>query len=246
MLKKKRLRLAVKRSIHFILTDRFSDAIKNKSGNGIAATFTRDFWRFLDDFSKNNDVRYNLRQKLWNVWVEAGEETLSTPFTEGTYLIVSKDNSLFNLELKEVDGGLTTLKQVRMPNLILNDPNNTENKNKFEELWNKIVSYNGNYPSSNRPITASVAQAISVRSEAPMPIVCAAIKKQFLPSELSNGFQELAEIAMPDEVFDESLVEKAIANGVAERIGDPKNFTFKVKKGKYQEWNALKAVNEEK
>jgi hypothetical protein len=49
---------------------------------------------------------------------------------------------------------------------------------------------------------------------------------------------------MADEVFDETLVARAIDNGVAERIGPLQNFTFKVKKGKYQEWQAILAAQD--
>ena len=77
-----------------------------------------------------------------------------------------------------------------------------------------------------------------------MPIVCAAITKQYTPSEFSNGFEELSKHSMPDEVFDQTLVDRAIANGVAERVGPANAFTFKVKKGKYQEWVSMVAASQ--
>jgi hypothetical protein len=242
----KRMKIAVKRSVHFILTKKFSDSIRNSSGNGVGSTFTREFWKFLDDKSKNQETRKNLRQKLWTIWLDAGEDTLSSPFAEGTKLIVSKRGSEFTLSLKETAGELTELNKVNSEGPSIDNPNSPESMSIFEALWTKLLGYNGNYPSQFRPLTASVAQVIAARTGAPMPIVCAAITKQYTPSEFSNGFEELSNHSMPDEVFDETLVARAIENGVAERTGPAQNFTFKVKKGQYQEWQSILAVQDVK
>jgi len=235
----KRMRFSVKRSIHFVLTNEFANSLKNNSGGGVVSTFTREFWRFLDDSSKNNEVRKNLRQQLWIVWGDAGEDTLSVPFTEGTSLIITKRGPEFSLSLKEVSGELTEINDTRSEGPINEDPSTPESKKIFEELWTKITKYNGNYPSNYRPVTSPVAQMIAARTQAPLPVVCTGIQKKFMPSELSNGFIELAKHSMPDEVFDQSLVDRAIQNKVAERVGPANAFTFQVKKGKYQEWMSM-------
>jgi len=240
----KRMKYAVKRSVHFVLTDEFTDSIRNSSGHGVGSTFTREFWKYLDDKSKNQNVRKNLRQKVWTVWVDAGEDTLSTPFTEGSELIVTKRGPEFTLSLKETAGPLTDLNKVRSEGPVGEDPDTPESRKVFENLWSKLTAYNGNYPSNFRPLTASVAQVISARTSAPMPIVSAAVMKQYMPSEISNGMIELANHSMADEVYDETLVERAIANGVAERVGPAQNFTFKVKRGKYQEWMSMVAATD--
>lgn len=234
-----RLRTAVKRSVHFVLTDDFSDSLKNSEGGGVVSTFTREFWRFLDDSAKNQTVRKNLREKLWNVWRNVGEDTLSVPFTQGTYLIVDKRGPEFSLSLKETSGELTEINDVRSEGPIGEDETSPESKKVFEDLWKKIIFYNGTYPSHFRPVVAAVAQMVAARTNAPLPVVCAGITDKFMPSELSNGYLELAKHSMPDEVFDQTLVDRAIANNVAERVGPANAFTFKVKKGKYQEWKSM-------
>jgi hypothetical protein len=173
----KRMRLSVKRSVHFILTKKFTDSIRNSSGSGVGSTFTREFWKFLDEKSKNSETKKSLRQKLWTIWLDSGEDTLSSPFTEGSQLVVSKRGSEFTLSLKETAGELTELNKVNSEGPSIDNPSSPESMSIFESLWGNLLKYNGDYPSNYRPLTASVAQVIAARTGAPMPIVSAAITK---------------------------------------------------------------------
>jgi len=226
-----RLRTAIKRSVHFVLTDAFADSLE-----GVGKNFTREFWRYLDD--PNSTTRRVVYKKAYNVWVNAGEDVLSANFTEGSLIVVTKRGSEMELALKETAGAMTVLNKINVEDAIEGDENSPENDRRFEEIWNTLISFNGEYPGDYRPLTASVAQMISARTGAPLPVVCAGINKKFMPSDISNGFVELSKKSMPKEVFEESLVNAAIRDGVAERVGQENNFTFKVKRDKYREWIA--------
>jgi hypothetical protein len=229
-----RIRTAVKRSVHFVLTESFTESIE-----GVSKNFTREFWRYLDD--ENSSTRKIIRKKAWNVWTEYGEDVLSANFTQGTMIVITKRGPEITMSLKEVAGPLTELSKIRNTESKLNEL--TENEKEFERIWNGLMKINGNYPSHYRPLTSPVAQMISLRTGAPLPVVCSAINKKIMPSDLSSGYVELAKKSMPDEVFDESIVNAAIRDGIAERVGDPKNFTFKVKRDKYREWVARIEAN---
>jgi len=226
-----RLRTAIKRSVHFVLTDSFADSIK-----GVGKNFSREFWRYLDD--QNSTTRKVIFKKAWNVWVDSGEDVLSANFTQGSLIVVTKRGQELAMSLKETVGAMTELNKVQAADAIEGDENSVENDKMFEKVWNKLSSFNGEYPSNYRPLSASVAQLISARTGAPLPVVCAAINKKFMPSEISNGFAELSKKSMPKEVFDETLVNAAIRDGIAERVGPESNFTFKVKRDHYREWVA--------
>jgi hypothetical protein len=226
-----RKRIAVKRSVHFVLTDAFANSME-----GVSKTFTKQFWHYLDN--KSSVTRKNLRSKAWTVWSDIGSEILSVNFTQNTLLIVSQRQDVLTLSLKETSGEATDLRRVQVPEPVGDDPRSSENDEMFNNIWEDLVYHNGSYPSNFRPVTAPVAQIIAARTETPIPVVCAGIKKKFMPSELSNGFIEMAERSMPDEVFDEDLVNSAIADGIAERVGEPNDFTFKVKRNHYREWRA--------
>jgi hypothetical protein len=226
-----RKRYAIKRSVHFVLTNAFADSLK-----GVSQTFTKEFWSYLDN--QNSDTRKALRNKAWKVWSDSGVDILSTNFTQGTLLVVSRRSEEFVLSLKEVAGELTDIRKIRAKNPIGDDPRTPENDDIFEKLWSDLIYHNGSYPSNFRPVTASVAQMIAARTGAPLPVVCAGINKKFSPSEISNGLVEMTKKSMPDEVFEESLVNAAINDGIAERVGEAQNFTFKVKRNQYREWIA--------
>lgn len=226
-----RKRYAIKRSVHFVLTDAFADSLA-----GVSKTFAKDFWHYLDN--KNSVTRTNLRNKVWKVWSDTGIDILSTNFTQGTLLVITKRSEVMSLSLKEVAGEMTELHKVSASSSVGDDPMTPENDKLFEKIWKDLIYQNGKYPSNFRPVTAAVAQMIAARTKAPLPVVCAGINEKFPPSDVSNGFIEMAENSMPDEVFDESLVNPAIADGIAERVGDANDFTFKVKRNHYREWKA--------
>jgi len=226
-----RRRFAVKRSVHFVLTDAFANSLE-----GVSKTFSKEFWRYLDD--KNSVTRKNLRNNAWKVWIDNGSDILSTNFTQGSLLVTTKRSSSIMLSLKETAGEMTELRRIEAQAPVGEDPKTPDNDDLFTEIWNNLIYQNGSYPSNFRPITSSVAQMISARTQAPLPVVCAGISEKFKPSELSNGFLEMADKSMPDEVFGESLVNSAIADGIAERVGEASNFTFKVKRNHYREWIA--------
>jgi len=229
--KHSRLRTAIKRSVHFVLTDAFADSLE-----GVGKNFTREFWRYLDD--SNSTTRKVIYKKAYNVWNNSGEDVLSANFTEGSLIVTTKRGSEIELSLKETAGAMTVLNKINVQNAIEGGENNPENDRIFEEIWNKLIAINGEYPSNYRPLSSSVAQMIAARTGAPLPVVCFGINKKFMPSDLSNGFIELFKKSMPKEVFEESLVNSAIQDGVAERVGQENNFTFKVKRDKYREWMA--------
>jgi len=226
-----RLRTAIKRSVHFVLTDAFADSL-----TGVSKNFTREFWQYLDD--PNSTTRKVIRKKAFNVWSNAGEDVLSANFTEGSLIVITKRGSEIELALKETVGTITVLNKINVEEAQEGDINSLENDRKFEEIWNKLIYTNGEYPSDYRPLTSSVAQMISARTGAPLPVICFGLNKKIMPSNLSNGFVELSKKSMPKEVFEENLVNSAIQDGVAERVGQENNFTFKVKRDKYREWIA--------
>lgn len=226
-----RKRLAIKRSVHFVLTDAFANSLE-----GVAKTFTKEFWRYLDN--KSSVTRKNLRSKAWGVWSNIGVDILSVNFTQNSLLVVSKRSEYMSLNLKETSGPLTELRGIQAQSPIGEDPKTPDNDEIFENVWNDLIYQNGSYPSNFRPVTSAVAQMISARTQSPLPVVCAGIKEKFMPSELSEGFLVMAENSMPDEVFEESVVNSAIADGIAERVGEANDFTFKVKRNHYREWIA--------
>jgi len=231
MKKHSRLRTAIKRSVHFVLTDAFADSLV-----GVSKNFSREFWKYLDD--PNSTTRRVVRKKAFNVWNNIGEDVLSANFTEGSLIVVTKRGSEMEIALKETAGSITVLNKINVQESLEGDSNSSENHRKFEEIWNKLIDTNGEYPSDYRPLTSSVAQMISARTGTSLPVVCFGLNKKIMPSDLSNGFVELSKKSMPKEVFEEGLVNSAIQDGVAERVGQENNFTFKVKRDKYQEWIA--------
>ena len=226
-----RKRLAIKRSVHFVLTDAFANSLE-----GVAKTFTKEFWRYLDN--KSSVTRKSLRSKVWSVWSDVGVDILSVNFTQNSLLVISKRSAFMSLSLKETAGPLTELRGIQAQSPIGEDPKTPDNDKIFEKVWNDLIYHNGSDPSNFRPVTSSVAQMIAARTKAPLPVVCAGIKEKFMPSELSEGFLVMANKSMPDEVFEESVVNSAIADGIAERVGEANGFTFKIKRNHYREWVA--------
>jgi len=226
-----RKRYAIKRSVHFVLTDAFANSLE-----GVSKTFSKEFWLYLD--KKDSVTRKSLRNKAWSVWIDNGSDILSTNFTQGTLLVITKRGQALSLGLKETAGDLTEVRKIEAQVPVGEDPKTLENDQMFDKIWQKLIYQNGSYPSNFRPITSAVAQMIAARTKAPLPVVCAGILKKFMPSNLSNGFIEMADKSMPDEVFSESLVNSAITDGIAERVGEANNFTFKIKRNHYREWMA--------
>jgi len=103
---------------------------------------------------------------------------LSSNFTQGTLLVVSRRDEEFFLSLKEVAGELTHLRTVNSSLPLGEDARTPENDDIFEKLWSSLIYQNGSYPSNYRPVTSAVAQMVSARTGAPLPVVCAGIAKK--------------------------------------------------------------------
>jgi hypothetical protein len=220
-----RKREAVKRSVHFVMSDEFV-----RSLDGVTKNMTRDFWSYLDD--RKSGVRKKLRDAAWTVW-GGGAATHSVPFTHNTKLVVDRASGNLFVRLKETSGKLTELSRVLVTKPVGDDLESLTNHQVFEALWSALITHDAAYPSKERPVTSAVAQVVSERYKAPLPVVLNGIVTCFVPSLLSNGLFEMYRKTMPSEVFSESIVNEALRNGEVERLDF---WRFRVVKKKYREW----------
>lgn len=230
MTQQSRSREAVKRSIHFVLSNDFSRSLEQLKKN-----YCLQFWSFLD--KGVSETKRKLRNAVWTVWTHSGPRTLSIPYAHQTQLIVDstiRKGSLV-ISLKETMGKATIIKQVNNVPPSFEEDEDPRNINNFKYIWNQVSSFDGQYPGPERPIPVAVAHVITEKYKAPLPIITVGITVHTPPSHLTEGFRALARNNMPDEVFPEDMVAEAIRYGEVERLD---HWTFKVNKRFYQDWRA--------
>lgn len=217
--------LAVKRSIHYVIRDSLYQMI-----DGIVNFYTRKFYEPLDMISGSNETRKLVRDSLFSVWLSGSQDTLNTPFSQNSMIVVKKEKKGLSLYLKEEKGELTLLNRITPSKPF---PNIEENYIEFEKIWKQLIGRPKTYPNKNRPIPIAVADIISYKYDIPRPVIFQTISSKYVPSLISLGLDNSLQYQDPREVFSEKLVKSAVENGICEWLDF---WTFKVRRNRYQEW----------